>query len=294
MTDRPPVCRCDTAPEQRLGRQFGIVSMGITTGSLVGPPVAGVLYKRWGFRAPFIFGIIVTGIDLLARLLLIERHEATSWGIDPMEIAVSGKEEDPEAAPRVTAVEGAERPSAPELRPVFQELTNAPTVGEGEGGIKAETEERVREGDQTEEHWPQESRGSRVTLLPHIVLFRLLKSSRAGVCIILTLIWGFGWAGQEAAVVLHLNKVWDLDPHQAGTAFIAAVVPTIFCEFRVFFSLPPVHPECVGYSRYPIWFVKRQVWPGSDRLRHVVTFLALVWADHYRGLSRHVPDLLRS
>lgn len=201
--------------------------MGLTIGSLVGPPVAGVLYKRWGFRAPFIFGIIVTGIDLLARLLLIERHEAMRWGIDPMAVAAGGKEEDPEAASGATVADREQ--SALEPQPVAQEPTSASVVGEGDGGARAEIEEKAREGDQTERQ-PRESEQPRVTLLPHIVLFKLMRSSRAAVCIILTLIWGLGWAGQETAVVLHLNRVWGLDPHGAGTAFIAAVVPTIFCE----------------------------------------------------------------
>jgi DHA1 family solute carrier family 18 vesicular amine transporter 1/2 len=204
--------------------------MGLTIGSLVGPPVAGSLYKRWGFRAPFIFGIIVTGIDLLARLLLIERHEAMRWGIDPMAIAASGKEKDPEAASGVTVVDRAER-SALEPRPAVQELARDSTFGEGEGGAKVEIE-KAREGNRAEKQ-PQESKQPRVTLLPHIVLLKLMRSPRAAVCFILTLIWGLGWAGQETAVVLHLNRVWGLDPHGAGTAFIAAVVPTIFCESRV-------------------------------------------------------------
>jgi len=215
--------------------------MGLTIGSLVGPPVAGTLYKRWGFRAPFIFGIIVTGIDLLARLLLIERHEAMRWGIDPMAIAASGKEKDPEVASGVTVVGRAERSEALEPQPTTQELTSAPAVGEGDGGAKAEVEEKAREGDQTERQ-PQESEQPRVTLLPHVVLFKLMKSPRATVSIILTLIWGLGWAGQEAAVVLHLNRVWGLDPHGSGTAFIAAVVPTVFCESRA----TPLSPmQCI-------------------------------------------------
>lgn len=201
--------------------------MGLTTGSLVGPPVAGTLYKRWGFRAPFIFGIIITCIDLLARLLLIERHEAMKWGTDPMAIAASGKV-DPEATSGVTAVDATEQP--PEPQPVIQELPNASTVGEGERDAEVEGEAKAREDGQAEKR-SQNSR-PHVISLPHVVLLKMMKSSRAGVCIILTLIWGLGWAGQESTIVLHLNRIWGLDPHAAGTAFIAAIIPTLFCESR--------------------------------------------------------------
>lgn len=50
---------------------------------LVGPPVAGALYDRFGFHGPFIFGIIVTAVDLIGRFLIIERKHAIRWGIDP-------------------------------------------------------------------------------------------------------------------------------------------------------------------------------------------------------------------
>lgn len=43
---------------------------------LIGPPVGGALYSAFGYRAPFIFGIIVTVIDFVGRLLIIERKDA--------------------------------------------------------------------------------------------------------------------------------------------------------------------------------------------------------------------------
>ena len=41
------------------------------------------MYSRFGFRAPFIFGEICTLVDLLLRLLIIERDVAIKWGYDP-------------------------------------------------------------------------------------------------------------------------------------------------------------------------------------------------------------------
>lgn len=50
---------------------------------MVGTPVGGSLYARFGFRAPFIFGEICTAVDLILRLLIIERDAALTWGYDP-------------------------------------------------------------------------------------------------------------------------------------------------------------------------------------------------------------------
>lgn len=52
---------------------------------LVGSPAGGALYTRFGFRAPFVFGEICTLVDLVLRLLVIERDVALRWGYDPSE-----------------------------------------------------------------------------------------------------------------------------------------------------------------------------------------------------------------
>ncbi|KAI0701422.1 hypothetical protein C8T65DRAFT_541951, partial [Cerioporus squamosus] len=46
---------------------------------LVGPPVAGALDDRFDFSGPFIFGVIVTALEFICRLLIIERKDAIHW-----------------------------------------------------------------------------------------------------------------------------------------------------------------------------------------------------------------------
>lgn len=41
------------------------------------------MYNKFGFRGPFILGIIITVVDLIGRLLIIERENAILHGIDP-------------------------------------------------------------------------------------------------------------------------------------------------------------------------------------------------------------------
>lgn len=66
---------------------------------LAGPALGGLLYKPFGVRGPTIFGICVTVLDLVGRLLVIERSEALRWGYDPT----------------VKQSADAERPSGPSL-----------------------------------------------------------------------------------------------------------------------------------------------------------------------------------
>ncbi|PVG02159.1 MFS general substrate transporter, partial [Serendipita vermifera] len=70
---------CDTVAEKRLGRQLGIVLTALTIGFLIGAPLGGVLNDKLGYRAPFIVGIITCCLDMVGRLLFIEKHEASRW-----------------------------------------------------------------------------------------------------------------------------------------------------------------------------------------------------------------------
>ncbi|KAJ7604899.1 MFS general substrate transporter [Mycena polygramma] len=74
---------CDSTPEQNIGRQIGLAMSGMAIGFLAGPPIGGALYSAFGFRGPFICGIIVSCVDLTGRLLIIERKHALRWNIDP-------------------------------------------------------------------------------------------------------------------------------------------------------------------------------------------------------------------
>ena len=221
--------------------------MGSNIGSLVGPPVGGALYQRWGFRAPFTFGILVTGIDIFTRLLLIERHEAMRSGVDPMADAVSNKERDPEVSSGATALERAKKLPAVEPQPCAPVHNDGSSVYGGEGLTNIEIREEAKRRDQREKRL-HESKKSRVTSLPHIVLLELMRSSRATVSILLTLVWASVRSAQETVVVLYMNRIWGLDPHQAGIAFIVAVVPAIFCESRIFLIALVTYSNCVSCS----------------------------------------------
>jgi MFS family permease len=69
--------------------QLGLAMSGMAIGFLAGPPIGGALYSRFGFRGPFICGIIVSLVDLIGRLLIIERKDALRWNIDPAAVVPS-------------------------------------------------------------------------------------------------------------------------------------------------------------------------------------------------------------
>ncbi|KAM0792095.1 hypothetical protein ACM66B_004799 [Microbotryomycetes sp. NB124-2] len=69
----------ESVPEERLGFLMGIVMSGYSAGQTIGPPIGGVLYDRLGYRAPFIFSLILIAIDAILRMLVIEKHVALKW-----------------------------------------------------------------------------------------------------------------------------------------------------------------------------------------------------------------------
>ncbi|KAG0368122.1 major facilitator superfamily domain-containing protein [Gamsiella multidivaricata] len=66
----------DTYPANQLGAEMGKVMIGQTLGLMVGPPMGGILQDHVGVKAPYVFCIILIGVDLAARLLIIEPRSA--------------------------------------------------------------------------------------------------------------------------------------------------------------------------------------------------------------------------
>jgi MFS family permease len=53
-----------------------------TVGSVAGSPIGGALYQNLGYKAPFIFCIILFVVDIVGCILVIEKRVAQKW-IDP-------------------------------------------------------------------------------------------------------------------------------------------------------------------------------------------------------------------
>ncbi|KAG0283170.1 hypothetical protein BGZ97_008636 [Linnemannia gamsii] len=66
----------DTFSANELGEQMGKSMAGQTMGMMLGPPLGGLLDEKLGRKAPFVFCLILIGIDLAARLLIIEPRTA--------------------------------------------------------------------------------------------------------------------------------------------------------------------------------------------------------------------------
>jgi MFS transporter, DHA1 family, solute carrier family 18 (vesicular amine transporter), member 1/2 len=145
---------------------------------LLGPPIGGALYPRFGFRAPFVFGIIAAVIDLIGRLLVIERKDALHYGFDPAAPSLSDCE-------RVVAAKPA---SSPSLRDASVESTR-PDGGEVSAVID-NTVEVARAGGSLHARNQTAASPSVKVSLP-IVVSLLARSPRAVVAFFITGIYGW-------------------------------------------------------------------------------------------------------
>ncbi|KAL1952322.1 hypothetical protein VTO73DRAFT_1471 [Trametes versicolor] len=211
---------CDTVPEKIVGKQLGLAMMGMSLGFLVGPPVAGALDDRFGFRAPFIFGIIVTAAELVGRLLIIERSAAER--VDASFTKLVGRNG---SARGVTY--GSADAEKREEQPTVTELV--PTQEAQSGGDVAEISEaptRVPSRTPTVARSQTQVNEDPVHLSIPGLLLKLLKSPRALSAVFLTLSFGIMISSMEPVLPLYLQSTFGLDVSKIGLVYIAAVVPS--------------------------------------------------------------------
>ncbi|KAF9260826.1 MFS general substrate transporter [Marasmius fiardii PR-910] len=188
---------CDTVSDKVIGRQMGVVMSGLSLGFLIGPPVGGALYDRFGFRGTCLFGVIAAIVDLIARLIVIERKYALKWGFDPQNPV------------NATTTEPSNDGSTPApMEEMKQEGTS--------GSTNADTP-------QTE---PTSDGSPKVHLSLAAVVLLLLKSPRAWTSILCILTAGMLATILEAPLPVHMNRVWNFDSRKVGLVFIASVVPS--------------------------------------------------------------------
>ncbi|PAV22263.1 MFS general substrate transporter [Pyrrhoderma noxium] len=183
----------DVVPEEMLGQQIGFASTGLVIGMLAAPPISGVLYERFGFRAPFIFGIIVTAFDLVFRLLVIERVDALKWGHDPALSKKSNTEVDVE------------------------------NVSEKKQDKTADKEKKV---DTTVNAPPPKAKK-----LPEIEVWKfMLSNTRSVVTLFSILVYGITYTGLEPTLTLRLADLYGFGSTKVGLVILASGIAAIFAS----------------------------------------------------------------
>ena len=69
----------DTVGESNVGEIMGYVSISLSASTLAGPLLGGVVYERAGYYAVFAMAFGLLGLDILLRLVMIEKKIAAQW-----------------------------------------------------------------------------------------------------------------------------------------------------------------------------------------------------------------------
>ncbi|CAG8021196.1 unnamed protein product [Penicillium olsonii] len=99
----------DAVPQERLGQTIGYLGSAIASGFLLGPFLGGVVYNSGGYNAVFWFAYPILALDMIMRLVLVEKKVAAQWSQSSEDL-----ESDLETDARIAA---AQTPQTPQLQP---------------------------------------------------------------------------------------------------------------------------------------------------------------------------------
>ncbi|KAK4451421.1 major facilitator superfamily domain-containing protein [Podospora aff. communis PSN243] len=79
----------DAVRGEDLGKAFGVIRSIVAVGDLMGPPLGGIIFARWGFDGILNVSLMVLAVDLVLRLLMVERPRDVKGRINDRDGAVS-------------------------------------------------------------------------------------------------------------------------------------------------------------------------------------------------------------
>ena len=84
----------DSVPRKEIGEWMGFALSGMTWGTMTGPLLGGIIYKRAGYYAVFLTLLVVIVFDFVLRLTMIETDGASKWRDTKEHISSSSQAED--------------------------------------------------------------------------------------------------------------------------------------------------------------------------------------------------------
>ncbi|KAF7569063.1 AraJ, Arabinose efflux permease [Pyrenophora tritici-repentis] len=190
----------DTVPQDRLATATGWLSIGMSLGLLISPLLGGLVYDKAGYNAVFAMCYGLVGLDVILRLLLVEKKVAARW--DP---TVVGRLE-------VQAEIRSDETARPEVGASTQSPSLEPTKGpESEPGA-AEAQQDIR---------PQRRLRDR---LPPVI--SLLYSRRLLASLFCALIQALLVTAFDSVLTIHAADTFNWNSTGAALLFLPIVIPS--------------------------------------------------------------------
>ena len=71
----------DSVEKEQMGQAMGYIALAMSVGFVAGPLLGGVVYAKGGYYAVFVMGFALVGLDILLRLIMIEKSSAAQWSL---------------------------------------------------------------------------------------------------------------------------------------------------------------------------------------------------------------------
>lgn len=180
----------DTVGKDQSGKALGFVAASYSVGTLIAPMLGGIVYREGGYFEVFSMMFALISVDIILRLLIIEKHKAVRW-LEATETVPAGQptaEASGDISPAASS--GHDRPTA--------------EVEKASMAVNCPQAESKRK-------------------LP--VIFVLLKSRRLEAAFTGTFMVSASMAAFDSTLPLFVNRIFDWDALGAGLIFIALLLP---------------------------------------------------------------------
>jgi MFS family permease len=237
---------CENIDPAHVGTHLGFAFSGVSFGATIAPPIGGALYRHMGWHAPFVFVMIVCGVDTIARVFILEKRDLEKWNrIHNTHLAAVAASEAAGRAASGTVTPVAELEAADKVANgassiACRTLTDgaelekgslenhksspATTQREREAGVETEVGLESESPATTTESAPAEEK----ELSPIGVLVALATIPRGTVAFTLFFVFGFMLGALDATLTLRVETVWHKDSDFVGLIYLAAAAPAFF------------------------------------------------------------------
>ena len=259
----------DTVGHERIGQAIGYVSIAMSVAILIGPLLGGVVYDRAGYYAVYYMAFALIILDILLRMVLVEKKVARQWITEEPKALVAAEEEkteplSPVVAPspvlEMTAVQeavGDEISSSPNSAAAPRLDPTSPTVVAPSTALPPPASQRSAK--------------------PHRAILLLLSSRRLLAALFCTLTQAILLTAWDAVLPLYVNRLFGWSSVGGGLIFLPLVIPSFLAPLIGYWSdkKGPRWPTVLGFLlAVPFLVLLRFVDHGG--IRQIVLLCALL------------------
>jgi MFS family permease len=187
----------DTVPQDQLAQATGWVMMGMSLGLLIAPLLGGVVFDRAGYTAVFGMCYALIGLDIILRLLLVEKKVAARWGSETCaRLPVTARHSSPNNMRSQCTTPISQTPDPEKATPVTLNMPNLSVEGY------------------------HQRRRDRLSPIFSLLCSRRLLAALLGALIQATLLTSF-----DSVLTIHAANVFGWTSTGAGLLFLPIVIP---------------------------------------------------------------------